>query len=233
MLHRLFVLAAGVALATGVTLALATEPETEAADAAVAYIRTLQNADGGFPAFGEESAPGATIDAVFALVAAGQDPTAVTAEGNSPFDYLATQAEEYAADPGAAAKLALAVSVMGLDPADFGGVDLLSVMDGALDRTSGAYGLDLFDHAFYILALVAADEPVPDAAIQHLRSARAEDGGWEFLPGEGSDSNTTALVLQAFVAAGVPEDDHGVAVALGYLRTVQNPDGGFGFLPGE
>ena len=140
-----------LALAAGITPVAAAEPETEAANAAIEYITSLQNADGGFPAFGEESAAGSTIDAVFALVAAGLDPLAVTADGNSPADYLESQGAEYAEDPGAAAKLALAVSAMGLDPANFGGVDLLAILDDSFDAESGSYGLDLFDEAFFIL----------------------------------------------------------------------------------
>lgn len=222
-------LAAIVALAAGVTVTPAAEPQTEAASAAVEYIKSLQNADGGFPAFGAESTPGSTIDALFALVAAGVGPDSVRNGGNSPLDYLETQAATYASDPGAAAKLALGVSVAGRDPGDFGGVDLLSTMSDGVDEGSGAYGLDLFDECFYILALVAAGEPVPEDVYQHLHSSRAEDGGWEFTPGSGSDSNTTAMVTQALVAAGAPDDDHAVGATLGYFRAIQNGDGGFGF----
>ncbi len=57
MLSRILLLALGLTLAVGATLVSAAEPEAEAANAAVAYIETLQNPDGGFPAFGEESAP--------------------------------------------------------------------------------------------------------------------------------------------------------------------------------
>jgi hypothetical protein len=99
----ILVVTVALALAAGIAPAAAAEPETEAADAAIEYITSLQNADGGFPAFGEESAAGSTIDVVFALVAGGLDPLTVTADGNSPADYLASQAEEYAEDPGAAA----------------------------------------------------------------------------------------------------------------------------------
>ncbi len=237
MPQRIMILAAVIALALSVTLAAAAEPETEAANAAVDYIVSLQNPDGGFPAFGEESAAGSTIDAVFALVAAGLDPLAVTADGNSPADYLESQAAEYAEDPGAAAKLALAVSAMGLDPADFGGVDLLAILDESFDADTGSYGLDLFDEAFYVLALNRAGEPVPAGIALHLEEVQQSDGGWEFLPGDGSDTNTTAVALQAFLAAGDVGIVHPLTPppgrALDYLHEAQNADGGFGFLPGE
>ena len=87
MLSKLCALAAALALLVGVTMqhtASAAEPQTTAANAAVHYIEGLQNADGGFPAFGSYSTPGSTIDAVFALNAAGVDPATVTNGGHSP-----------------------------------------------------------------------------------------------------------------------------------------------------
>lgn len=246
MFHRIFVLIAGLALAASLALAAdvapaaAAEPETEAANAAVVYIKTLQNPDGGFPAFGEESAPGATIDAVFALVSAGQRPLDVTRDDNSPAHYLLAQGEEYAADPGAAAKMLLAVDLMGIlgvfTSPDFGEVDLFATLNEAFDEETGSYGLDLFDHAFFILTcaeIVGGGAPTVRDPANHLRSLQLDDGGWEFLPGDGSDSNTTAIALQALLATRPSGNEPAVAAALEYLHDVQDADGGFGFLPGE
>ncbi len=225
-----FVLVAVMFLVAGAVAATAAEPQTEAANAAVAYIRTLQNADGGFLAFGEESSPGSTIDAVFALKAAGVDPTAVTNNGNSPFDYLAMQAETYAADPGGAAKLALGVSVARGDASDFGGVDLLSIMEAAFDPATGAYGLDTFDQSLYLLALAAAGDADVKPAVEYLRQAQDQgDGGWPFAPGDVSDTNTTAIAIQALLASGKQTNDPAVGWGLLYLASAQNDDGGFGF----
>ena len=102
MMRIIALLAAGLLLLAGASVTWAVEPQTGAADAAVDYILSQQNADGGFVGFGDESAPGVTIDAGVALCAAGVDPTTVETGGNSPFDYLEAQAEEYAADAGSA-----------------------------------------------------------------------------------------------------------------------------------
>lgn len=235
MLRHVYTLAIAIfaTLALIATSGQAAQPETGAAQRAIDYILTLQNSDGGFPAFGAESSPGSTLDAAFAFVAFGIDPVAVTADGNGPDGYLETQAASYSTDPGAAAKLALGVSLMGLDPADFAGVDLLSVMDGAVDGATGAYGLDTFDEVFYLLALAAMVEPMPEAVVEHLRSLQNGDGGWPFFAGGDSDGNTTAIVLQALIGAGVPATDQTVRDGLDYLAATQNNDGGFGFLPGE
>lgn len=222
-----------VALATVAAPVVAVEPQVVVAASALDYIETLQNEDGGFPAFDEASSPGGTLDAVFAMVAAGQDVATVTRAGISATDYLMNQAAEYATDPGAAAKLVIGVAAVGLDPTDFGGQDLVAIMDMNLDAETGAYGLDLFDEALYILARAAAGVPVPDTARAHLRSVQADDGGWEFFPDGGSDVNSTAITLQAIMAAGTVSDDEAIRLGLRYLSTAQNPDGGFGFLPGE
>ncbi len=236
MFSKLVAFAVAVVMIAGVTIAHAAEPQTQAANAAVQYIEPLQNADGGFPAFGAESTPGSTLDAVFALVAAGVDPPDVTRNGNSPADYLAAHADTYSVDAGGAAKLTIGVALMGLDLHDFGGsnggLDMPSVLEGHLaeDPSTGVYGLDLFDQSLYILALAAADLPVRPAAFDYLRSTQLPDGGWEFSADAGSDSNTTAMALQALLAAGGNAGQQATRDALAFFATVQNDDGGFGFL---
>jgi hypothetical protein len=231
---RLLVLAAAaLALLAGVVMqqvASAEPPDTGAASAAVTYIEGLQNSDGGFPAFGSDSTPGSTLDAVFALVAAGVGPATVTSGGHSPADYLSSQAATYVADPGGAAKLALGVSAMGLDAGAFGGLDLWAMLDTNVDSSHGAYGNDLFDEVLYVLALESAGRSVPAAVLSHLEAAQVSDGGWEFQPDAGSDSNTTALALQALIGDGVATSAAAITNGIAYLHTVQNDDGGFAFV---
>jgi hypothetical protein len=233
MLSRLLALATALALLAGVMIshtgASAAEPQTQAANAAVHYIVGLQNADGGFPAFGSDSSPGSTLDAVFALVAAGVDPATVRNNGNSPVDYLASQAATYAADPGGAAKLVLGVELMGLDPSDFGGLDLAAMMNDAFEVS---LEIDVFDAAFHMFALSAADLR-SERAVGFVLMRQLENGGWEFSADSGSDSNTTAMALQALLATGSGTGDPAIISGLGYLHTVQNADGGFAFAPGS
>jgi len=231
---RLFtLLALATVMAVGLTsTSLAAQPETQAAQDAIDYIRTLQNPDGGFPATaGEESSPGSTVDAVFALAAAGIDPATVQKDGGSPSDYLRSQAAAYSEDPGAAAKLFLGVVALGEDPRDFGGVDLLAVLDGSFEAGSGRFGIDLFDHGLFMLARASAALGVPEAAVSYLTSKQLADGGWEFDEGWGADTNTTALALQALIAAGEGPSSAGVQGGLAYLAAAQNDDGGFPYSP--
>ncbi len=241
MLSRLVALATALALLASVTIlhrvASAAEPQTQAANAAVHYIEGLQNADGGFPAFGADSSPGSTIDAVFALFATGVEPATVTNNGHSPIDYLASQAATYAQDAGGLAKLALCVRLVGLDVTSFGGVNVLGAVDAHFDDATGTFGENIFGQALFILAggtfLSSPNASRLPAATEHLRSAQQADGGWEFAAGSGSDSNTTAMALQALLAGHVGTGNAEVVDGVAYLHTVQNDDGGFAFAPGS
>jgi hypothetical protein len=84
-----------------------------------------------------------------------------------------------------------------------------------------------------LIALTAAGEAIPEAALEPLRTAQAEDGGWAFDGSTASgaaDSNTTALVIQALVAGG-HGDDPMVDRAVAFLSTLRAPDGGFAYGP--
>jgi hypothetical protein len=146
-------------------------------------------------------------------------------------DFLLTEGAAYAATgPGQAAKLYLALVAAGGDSASNEGDDLAaSLTTGALP--TGLYGTGVFDHALVMFALVAAGETVADGAISALREARIEEGSCAYdgatTPGSG-DSNTTALVVQAIVAAGLA-DDPMVTDAFAYLAQTQSTNGGFAF----
>jgi hypothetical protein len=211
--------------------------------AASAWLREQQDASGGFFGFSGEPDPGTTTDAVLALYAAQQRDPAAAAALDAALIYL--EREEtggaYAeTGPGQAAKLALAAVTGGRDPRDFAGMNLIVAMTAPLatpvpEGIGGIYGDDLYDHALVLIALTAAGEAISDAALEPLRAVQGADGGWAFdgstAPGA-SDSNTTALVIQALVAAG-RGDDPMVARALAFLSTLLAPDGGFAYGPAD
>src|SRR5207249_1128951 len=107
-------------------------------DKALAWIRTQQQADGGFPGFG----PGSTADVVFAIAARDQDPNSYSRNGNTPLIYLAGKASDLTKSAGGTAKLALAVALGGQDAHNFAGKDLIALINGQLDPASGHYGQD-------------------------------------------------------------------------------------------
>ncbi len=197
-----------------------------AVNRALDWIRSQQNADGGFPGFAESSDPGTTLDAVFAFAADGVNPDSVEIGDLSPLDYLETQVPTYTVSTAATAKLILGIVAGGRDPRAFGGVNLVEQLTQAY-TTTGQYGASVTDQAWALLALDAVRVPIPQAAIEWLLAQQQPNGGWEFAPGWGTDSNTTGLVLQALVATGVTPDSPGIMSAIQYLRALQNGDGGF------
>lgn len=67
--------------------------------------------------------------------------------------------------------------------------------------------------------------------MQYLKNLQQSNGGWEWSPGWGTDTNTTALALQALIASGEPVSSTLVTEGLVYLKSAQNDDGGFPYDP--
>ena len=216
------VLAFAAVVAGGSLLVSAASPRTEAANKALDYVRTLQNADGGFPDYS-----GATIDAVFAFAAAGIDARTVKKDGSSPLDYLKATGASYSDAPGGAAKLVLALAAMKEDPRSFAGTDFLAKMESKFDSASHSNG----DHTLYMLARSSLGLSPAPGSVEHLKSKQTGDGCWEWSDGAGCDTNTTALAIEALLAAGVDPSDSAVEDALDYLEDAQNDDGGFPYDP--
>jgi hypothetical protein len=224
-----------VCLLVAALSAQAATPQTHAADDALDYIRTLQNDDGGFPAFGTESSASATLDVILAFAAAGVDPNDVQKSGHSPLDYLETQAADYAAaTPGQAAKLVDVLVVAGEDPHDFAGEDFVDIMQSNYDSGTHRYGEQTLDQALYILARRSLGLSVSDAVINVLEDDEQAPGCWEFMEGFGCDTNSTAIAVQALIAAGVDASDSSIENAIDYFAGSQGADGGFPYVaPGD
>jgi hypothetical protein len=219
-----------ISLSLAFLLAALLSPSVAASDgvaASLAWLRQTQLADGGFSSgLSEGSDLGATAEAVIAIASAGEAPAQWRAGSLSPIDYLKRHASEVAA-PGLAAKVAVALIAAGEDPADFAGVDLTTVVAEGFDPATGFYGTGPYDSALAILALELAGSGAPSEAIEGLVRARLPDGSYAFdgsmSPGSG-DSNTTALAVQALLAAGAGEE---VVPSFDYFRRTQNADGGW------
>jgi hypothetical protein len=97
--------------------------------------------------------------------------------------------------------------------------------------TLGALHSDAGELAWGILGTLALDEPAPTDSVDYLLGLALPDGGWEWSPGWGRDTNSTALALQALVAAGVPVTNSTVISGQAYLQSAQSPEGGFSYDP--
>ena len=227
---------ARVVFSPGFTLAT----EAHAATASLLYLQGEQSgSDGSIPV-------GASTDAVseeyaIGAAAAGYDPNALRhGSGPSVMAYLAAHAAAACTSAGACGELLQAVAAAGLDPASFGGVDLLTTLDSFYATATGVFGDgEAFTQSLAIQGLVAAHQTVPAAALHHLVAAEDSDGGWDYLlikddPNgatdfDTSDTNSTAMVLMALDAAGMHSRD---GSALAWVHTQQDSDGGFPYQAG-
>jgi hypothetical protein len=217
-------------------------PLADPLSAATAWLLARQDASGGFPGFSGELDAGVTTDAVLALAAAAETDPALDAAIGKAVAYLAENGQPYAqTGAGQAAKLALAAIVGGHNPRSFVSIDLFDEMQNPPTTTvenpiSGIWGDSLYAHALVMLALSAAGEQVPDAALEPLLETQSVDGGWAFdgnIEAGAADSNTTSMIIQALVAAGYGDSDL-IPPAIAFLQTLQLPDGsGYAYGPGD
>lgn len=228
MKTRLTILAIALVLALWGALPALAAIDTQAA---LNYLQTQQNADGGFGSgFSPESTAGSTADALHAIVAAGGDPASFDQDGNTPLSYLAGQAAAVD-NAGDLSKLILAVVAAGENPRAFGGVDSVARLEGMADSQGRLMTNNdtFFSHILGVLALASVQRPLPEGAVAAIQDAQQEKGAWAWdgSAGTDADTNTTAFAVQALVAAGEPADSTAVTGAMDYYRSIQNADGGW------
>lgn len=191
---------------------------------ALQWMLKLQNTDGGFSdGFKPESSLGATADALVAIATMHVGMADFKKGDSTPLAYLAGQVKAGNANSlGLIAKVSLAASALDAGPENFGSHNLVKDTQDALAKVTDAS--DLFSLSLGILAVTNAGEKVPQAALDILLKARNADGGWG--QPSASDTNTTALAVQALVAAGKKDE---IKPALAYFKAMQNEDGGWPF----
>jgi hypothetical protein len=234
--------------ATGLVARAAT-PQTAQANAALRYLYTQVGADGGVsPAFG----PGATEDTVISVADSGYDPATLRSPstGTTTYHYLTAQAASINS-AGAAAKYVLTWLAAG-KPAAIDATAQLTKLNtptsagGYLQANggfhNGAGGETVYSQSLAVLADLLARVALPPHATGWLTCAQRTDGGFGFVIHDTaatppsscgdavSDTNSTAIVLQALGRAGITSAN---SAALGYLHTAQHNDGGFGFDAGS
>lgn len=226
LLPRFLILALCALTALPAVLAGAAIPETTALLKGADYIRTQQQADGSYSGTLEQ-----TMDAVFAMRAAGFDPAKETTGTVGPADFLKAKIPAETRVP-VLAKSALVAKAFGLDPKAVGGVDLIAKTNAAYDPAKGTYAADDFSQSVIMLGLACTGNTVPGAAAAALKANQlAESGGWGF--GGFPDPDTTAIAVQALLATGTAKSDAPVTKAVAYFHANQGDDGGWGFDPTE
>lgn len=224
-------------LLAALLLALALAPATRAGDQPTTTDPALAAA--GWLAHQVETDPalfgGTLADAIaaFAAVGAAQD-AAATALARLEAGLEAYISPTGTQRPGETAKVLLAVLIAGADPTAFGGHDLeadlraMLVTDPGPDE--GGFGsTSPVDQAYAILALAKTPTGIPAAAVTWLVGRQCPSGefAWDASCPAGpgmEDSDTTALAVQALLAAG---ESTASASAVAWLFATQDAGGGF------
>jgi hypothetical protein len=218
------VAAACVALLSALPVS-AFAPQSAAAANAIIWLHTQQAADG--TVAGSASR---TEDTVIGLVANGRSITDFSSGGKSPIDSLRSHIGSEEQTAGNIGGLIMAVAAADLDPTAFAGRNLLQDLACTYNPSTGAYNQQLFNDGLALLALPAG--AASSKAVAFLADRQQADGGWEFSPGYGSDTNTTAIAVLALRSAG-GMSAVGKERALAYLKTQQQPSGGFAYATGS
>jgi Squalene-hopene cyclase C-terminal domain len=233
-------------------------PQTAAAQGAARWIGSQLAPQGTI----DDVTPGipdlsATVQAVIGLGATGIDLTGARAG----LSYLKANAATYITKqgsdgPGQLANLILAAHVLGANPSNFGGTNLVARLL-ATEQTSGPnagrFGTDAQDVAFNagtvdqglaLAALAAVGVKADTASLTWLEDQQCTDGGWtdpdnvntpcdpdpilSAFPNE--DTNTTSYAIQGLAAQGALSAPVSTK-ALSFLTGAQDSDGGWPFSP--
>jgi hypothetical protein len=191
-------------------------PPLTAAAAALSWLRAQQQSDGGF---------GSMNQTAEVLMAASANKMDGSDWGHSP----SLLANTLRRGPGFANRNASGAGKLAVVLAAQGTCWPLSAPEpiSYYDPVSGTYSSDAGPQAWAIAGTLALAQSVPASAIDALKDLQQSDGGWEWFAGFGSDTNTTALALQALVAAGESPTSNAIEDGVAYLEDAQNDDGGF------
>ncbi len=195
---------------------------------AVAWLRGVQNPDGGFgPNPGDDSDPAMTGWVALGLESAGINP--LDFGSPDPIAYLRSEASGIRTT-GDIERTILVLAGAGLDSRDFGGSDLVARLRARRGRDGSLAG-QVNLTAFSIMALEAAGERAGNGrSAAWLARARNPGGGWGLAPGAGSEADSTGAAMQGLAAVG---RGRAARRGAGFLRSVQRPNGGFRLYSGS
>lgn len=215
----------------GMDGSLPAAPQAGAALSALAWLRNQQDATTG----GYGDSLGSAVEVMLALGANGERASdwrqrvVTDTEPSSLADYMHIRARRLSRmGVGEAAKLAVASAAAGtcepsrtLLPSDY------------YSPTLGAFAPDSGFNAWSILGSIAISQSTPADAVAALAGQMLPSGGWEWQAGFGADTNTTAVAVQALLAAGYPVSSTQVISGLAFLKRGQQPDGGIVYDPAQ
>jgi hypothetical protein len=193
------------------------------------WLRPLQSADDG--GYGSD---GPTAETLSAVGANGYRATEWRkADSPSLLTYFLVNGAAFA-DSGVASSGKMAVALAAGDGCwPRGSVDPMSYYHpdtGAFSSTN-PFDTGTGAHMWGMLGTAALSQSVPPLAAEYLKDLQQSDGAWEWDIGFDTDTNSTALAIQALIAAGESPGSANIVDALDYFDGAQNDDGGFPYSP--
>ena len=212
---------------------------TESIAAAMDYLLSCQNEDGGFGANKEsDSDIKDTSLAVIALASTGKNLSEFATKKGDPLTYLLERHEELDNLSNVEAQIGryvVALASAGLNPRDANGKNYVQTLKSFI-HSDGEVGMKnyIWDDAWVIMALTACNESKSDEvnrAVDRLKALQTAKGGWSWSGGSsGEDPDTSGIVLCALLDSGEENSSDVVKKGLQYLSSEQNNDGGFSSL---
>ncbi len=185
------------------------------------WLESMQNSDGGFGSSpGDPSGAAITGWVMLGLEATGRNPLDVSRGGAGPVDFLRSHIEEMSS-AGDLARTIVALEGAGVDPRSFAGHDLVDELQGRR-ASNGSFAGWPGTTSYSVIALRTAGAGGGlEKTMSWLGNVQNDDGGWGDEPGQPSNADVTASVMQAM------PDTKAAERGLSYLRKHQHSDGGF------
>ncbi len=205
-----------------VSAAVSVDPLTSAAYDALDYLLTQQD-----PKTGGYGTGASSSDTTLAIGSGGYEASEWRNgdDSLSLSEYWLSNARGYSkVTAGEAGKL-----VMGLVAADSCLPSDAAKPENFYNSATGIYHPDSINQAFAILGLASKNQPIPPKAVDYLKSKIQLDGGWKYgdLPFFTTDTNTTAAVVMALLAAGETSATTEVISGVNFIKSSQGTDAGF------
>lgn len=201
----------------------------------VDYLKSNQDATGKITGFGGE-----TSWTIMGLAAIGSDPSTIENSGNSLLDFLAANPPADTATTGWERDL-LAITAAGENPFTFGGRNYVDKVQSFANNSQIGSTSTLNDDIFGILALISAgssaNQQIISDSLDFVIVNQNADGGWSWSVGGASDSNDSAVAIEALKAAeNAGFSNSGLTIAINdgvnYLLGLQQADGGWEYQSG-
>lgn len=194
---------------------------------AVHYVVSTQAADGSFFGGAQPIASGGGLAETLVALASGNLSDAVVID--KALARFASEGSEEMTRAAYVGRAIMGLVAVGKDPRSHGGYNYDAKLDEYYNP-SGYWDTQLYANALAALGEIASGDKLEVTAITWIKSNQCTNGGFGWAVGcaTGADVDTTSMIINVFVAQGLPGSDLSLQRARDYLVAAENANGGFG-----